>query len=189
MNKGKLFVISAPSGSGKSTVVSQLLRERQDIKVSISYTTREPRKGEVDGKDYYFVSVDQFKKMIDDDGFAEWALVYGQYKGTPRNQIDSALACGDALILDVDIQGGLAIREKYPETVLIFLLPPSFEELKRRLLDRNTDSKKDVEIRLKSAKDELEFQDRYDYKVINDEVENAVAKVIAIIDENWTHKR
>ena len=181
MARGLLFVISGPSGVGKNSVLNRVLKERNDIFYSISATTRPPRRNEVNGKDYYFLAKDEFEKAIESGGLLEWALVYDNYYGTPRKAVEERLNKGQHVIMDLDTQGAARVRNNLPEAVLIFLLPPSREELKRRLLARKSEAKAAVERRLACFDNELAAIDRYNYVVVNDLLENACRKVTAII--------
>jgi guanylate kinase len=178
---GQLYVISAPSGTGKTTVVRALLDRHPDLIESISYTTRDMRPGDRAGIDYHFVNIDDFKKLADEGFFAEWAEVYGNFYGTPKKPISEAVERGEKVILDIDVQGGMAIKKHFPDSLAIFLLPPSEEELVRRLRGRGTDAEGAIERRLATAKQELIFQDRYDRRVVNDNVDRAVAEIENLI--------
>ncbi len=182
MKKGRLFIISAPSGTGKSTVVADLLKRIPDLVYSISYTTRPPRKGEHDGKDYRFVDEMTFRRLVGEGFFAEWAQVHGALYGTPRVEIEDAVAAGKNVILDIDVQGGMALKHHYPKAVTIFLAPPSFEELKERLSGRKTDPEAVIAMRLENAEREMTFRDRYDYCVVNDDLKRACKEVSSIIN-------
>ena len=180
--KGTLFVISAPSGTGKGTVIKALLdRHKDDVFLSVSATTRPPRDGEIDGVHYYFKEKDEFKKMISDNGFLEWACFCDNYYGTPKKVVDEKLNLGIDVLLEIEIQGAMKIMESYTEAVFIFILPPSFEELRNRLVNRNTESYDVIEKRLKTARDEFGYAEKYDYVVINDIVENAVSDIESIL--------
>lgn len=181
MKKGRLFIISAPSGTGKSTVVTHLLKRFPDLIYSISYTTRPPRRGEHDGREYHFVDQMTFKKLIDEGFFAEWAEVHGAFYGTPRIEIEDAISAGRNVVLDIDVQGGMALKARYPEALTIFLAPPSFEELKERLSGRKTDPEAVVQKRLENAASEMTFKDRYDRCVVNDELKRAVEEISTLI--------
>ena len=181
MYKGKTFIISGPSGVGKSTVLKELFQDRDDLYFSVSATTRPPRPGEIDGVHYHFTDVDEFRKMISEDAFLEYAEYVGNFYGTPRKYVDEAMAAGKDAILDIEIQGAAQVHTLRPEVVRIFIAPPSWEELERRLTARNTDSPEKVQERLLRAKVELKAADQYDYFVINDNVENAVAELRAIM--------
>jgi guanylate kinase len=181
MSSGLLVVISGPSGSGKGTICKRLIDEIENINVSVSATTRKPRIGEIEGKNYFFIDEDEFVKKINNDDFLEYALVYGNYYGTPKKTVLKQLENGKDIILEIDIQGALKVKENYPKGVFIFILPPSLEELKNRIEGRGTDSKEVIHRRLKCAYDELNYAFQYDYVVLNDEVDSAVEKIKEII--------
>jgi len=179
--KGLLIVISAPSGTGKTTLTHMLLKEFPDMEFSVSYTTRKPRPGEVNGKDYFFVDRETFEKMIEEGDFLEWAEVYGNLYGTSKSQVLKALNEGKDILLDIDTQGALQVKRNFPEAVLIFILPPSFKELERRLRSRGTDDEETIERRLKIARVEVERAPLYDYIVVNDRLEKAYEKLKSIV--------
>ena len=179
--RGKTFIVSGPSGVGKSTVLNALFRKHDNLFFSVSATTRAPREGEVDGVHYHFIGADQFRKMIEEDDFLEYAEYVGNFYGTPKKYVDVAMDEGRDVILDIEIQGAKQVCEKRPETVRIFIAPPSWAELAHRLTSRGTDTPEKVEKRLLRAKVELQTADTYDYFVINDTVENAVAELEAIL--------
>ena len=181
MKKGKTFIISGPSGVGKSTVLSALLERRPNVYFSVSATTRDPRPGELDGIHYHFMDVDSFRKWIAMDQFLEYAEYVGNFYGTPKRFVDEAMESGRDVILDIEIQGAQQICAKRPETVRIFIAPPSWAELERRLTARGTDDVDKVQKRLLRAKVELKMADRYDYFVINDTVESAVFQLKSIL--------
>ncbi|WP_027717218.1 guanylate kinase [Desulfovirgula thermocuniculi] len=195
--KGVLLVLSGPSGAGKGTVCRALVEKEPNIRLSVSATTRKPRAGEVDGVNYFFVTRERFQEMIKAGELLEWAEVYGNYYGTPRKAVEEALQEGYDVLLEIDVQGGLQVKEKFPEAVLIFLLPPSRAALVERLTGRGTDSAEEIRRRLRWASTELQSLYRYDYVVINRRVEEAVATIQAIItaekcrpqrvqlDESW----
>ncbi len=183
MNKGKLIVISAPSGCGKSTVVHALMDRRPNLKFSISATTRKPREGEVDGKDYFFVTREKFMEMVEEDAFLEHAVYVENCYGTPRKAVDDMLAAGLDVMLDIDVQGAFQIREKRPDALMVFLMPPSFEELEKRLILRGKDSMEVIKNRLITAREECKVADRFDYIIVNDDVERAVSEFSSIIDK------
>lgn len=184
--KGLIVVVSAPSGAGKTTVLKRLMQRRPEIVFSVSATTRAPRPGEEDGRDYFFLSTDEFRKGIEAGEFAEWAEVHGHYYGTPESYLGSQLSHGKDVILDIDTQGAFQIKEKHPEAVLIFLAPPSFEELERRLRARKTEPEDVVERRLRVARAELELSGKYDYMVVNSEIDDAVRDIETVIEQERT---
>ncbi|QXM05857.1 guanylate kinase [Crassaminicella indica] len=181
MKKGLLLVISGPSGTGKGTVCKELLKREKDIKISISATTRKPRDGEVNGINYYFVDQDIFESQISKGEFFEYAKVYDHYYGTPKKYVMDEIDKGNDVLLEIDIQGALQIKEKYPKGVFIFILPPSMKELKKRIVGRGTESEEAISKRFGSALGEIDYVREYDYFVINDEVEEAVEKIRSII--------
>lgn len=180
-NRGALIVISAPSGAGKTTLCHMLIKELPYAEFSISVTSREPREGEVDGRDYIFVNEEDFKKRVKEERMLEWAKVHGNYYGTSKNFVETRLNKGLYVILDIDVQGGLQVKEKYPEAILIFVLPPSIEELEERLKNRKQDSSGEIKKRLKNAYEEMEYLSRYDYLVVNDDIAEALHDIKAII--------
>lgn len=181
MGKGLLIVISGPSGAGKGTICRELIRNA-DVDVSISETTRAPREGEIHGKNYFFVSKENFLKKVQGNGFLEYAEVYGNYYGTPKNFIEEKIQSGRDVILEIDIQGALQVKEKYPEGIFIFILPPSMAELKNRIVHRGSETEESFNRRFGNAYKEISYIDKYDYCVINDEVNNAAKKVKIIIE-------
>ena len=181
MKKGKTFIISGPSGVGKSTVLSALLVKRPNVYFSVSATTRDPRPGELDGIHYHFMDVDSFRKWIAMDQFLEYAEYVGNFYGTPKRFVDEAMEQGKDVILDIEVQGAIQVTSKRPDTVRIFIAPPSWSELERRLTERGTDSKDKIQKRLLRAKVEFQTAHTYDYFVINDTVENAVKELDAIM--------
>ena len=181
MYKGKTFIISGPSGVGKSTVLKELFQDRDDLYFSVSATTRPPRPGEINGVHYHFTDVDEFRKMISEDAFLEYAEYVGNFYGTPKKFVDEAMEQGKDVLLDIEIQGAMQVCAKRPETVRIFIAPPSWKELERRLTARGTDSPEKVQKRLLRAQVELEMARDYDYFVVNDTVENAVNELRAIM--------
>ena len=181
MKKGKTFIISGPSGVGKSTVLKALLEKRKDLYFSVSATTREPRPGEVDGVHYHFMDVDTFREWIAKDEFLEYAEYVGNFYGTPSRYVDAAMVEGKDVILDIEVQGAIQVTSKRPETVRIFIAPPSWEELQRRLTERGTDSPEKIQKRLLRAKVEFQTAHTYDYFVVNDTVENAARELDAIM--------
>ncbi|WP_163329217.1 guanylate kinase [Desulfurobacterium thermolithotrophum] len=179
--KGLLIVISAPSGTGKTTLSHKLLETFPSMEFSISYTTRKPRKGEVNGRDYFFVDKETFKSMIKEGDFLEWAEVYGNLYGTSKSQVMKALEKGKDILLDIDTQGALQVKKNFPEAVLIFILPPSLRELERRLRKRGTDDEETIKKRLRIAREEIKKAFFYDYLLINDDLEVAFEKLRSII--------
>lgn len=180
MRKGLLVVVSGPSGAGKGTIC-QVLLEKTPLAYSVSATTRKPRAGEVDGKSYYFLSVEAFEEMIEKDELLEWAKVYDNYYGTPLKKVEEKLAAGEDILLEIDTQGAMKVREKFPEGVYIFILPPSLAELERRIRGRDTETEDVLQKRLTAAIDEIEAGKCYKYVVTNDEVDGAVDSVCAIL--------
>jgi len=178
---GLLLVVSGPSGAGKGTVCNLLRAREPQIWYSISATTRPPRRGEVAGRDYLFVSVAEFEDLIARGAFLEWARVYGHYYGTPRAPVEAALQEGKDVLLEIDTQGALQVKNKYPAAILVFLLPPSLSELQARITRRGTDTEEAIRARLEAASAELAHIYAYDYAVMNDDVEEAVRKIQAIM--------
>ncbi len=190
--KGKLLVISGPSGAGKSTVVFKAIEGRSDVCFSTSVTTRSPRPGEVDGREYFFISFDRFHEMVENDELLEHAEYVTNCYGTPRAYVEQRLNEGMNVVLDIEVQGARQVREKMPGAVLIFIAPPSLEELERRLRGRGTDTEEAVQGRLARARQEYQEADFYDYLIVNDDAEKAAAKLSAIIEaehcrfSDWT---
>ena len=178
---GNIIVISAPSGSGKTSLTRRILKEVPGIRFSVSHTTRFPRVGEREGKEYFFVTEEAFQKMIRQDAFLEYAQVYGNYYGTSKLFIDSQLAGGSDVLLDVDVQGALQIKEMRSEAILILLFPPSFSELEDRLRSRGLDGVRVIAQRLEFARKELEYYKRYQYVIINRELEESRRELKSII--------
>ncbi len=178
--EGIIFVISAPSGTGKTTICERVLKSLPDLKMSISHTTRKPRNSEKNGVDYYFVDKKTFNEMIKNGDFVEWAEVYGNYYGTSKRVINELHSSGNDIVLDIDTQGAKNIKKIYKKSVLIFILPPSIEELERRLQSRNEDYQV-IKKRLNKVADEIKEYKFYDYLVINDNLEEALKEVMCII--------
>lgn len=184
------IILSSPSGGGKTTIARELLSRRTDIGYSVSCTTRLPRAGEVDGKDYYFLSRGEFEQARDRGDFAEWAEVHGRMYGTLRREVDRVLGSGRHVLMDIDVQGALQFHRAFPHSVLVFVLPPSAEVLLARLKARKTESRDMLVTRLRSALDELQALDGYEYVVVNDDLAQAVARVSAVVDaEVVRHER
>ncbi|MDO5649245.1 MAG: guanylate kinase [Gallicola sp.] len=182
MRDGFLLVLSGPSGVGKGTVCEALMKHRKDIKYSISATTRKKRPLEINGENYYFMSQEEFKESIEKKEFLEYAQVHGNYYGTPRKFVTESIDGGDIVILEIDVQGALQVKENCPEAVYIFLLPPDLQELRNRIEKRSTEDEDTINLRMNNAQTELTFIDKYDYAVINDDVEKTVRKIECIIE-------
>ncbi len=181
MKRATLVVLSSPSGGGKTTICRRILKKHKDYLYSVSATTREKRRNEREGKDYFFLSLSRFRATIKRRGFAEWARVHGEYYGTLKKYVDQAEREGRVALFILDVQGGMAMKKKYPESILIFLLPPSLRELQRRLIGRGTDKKDEVKRRLETALKEVKFWSKYDYVVINNELGETARLVEKII--------
>lgn len=179
--KGLLVVLSGPSGSGKSTVIKKLMENRGNIHFSVSYTTRQPRTGEVDGVSYNFVDRAEFERMIENNEFLEYAEYSGNYYGTSLKAIEEKQSAGMDVMLDIEVQGAANVREKCPGAVLVFIVPPTYEELERRLRGRGTDAEDVIQKRLKRALEEIQEVGMYDYLVVNDVVDNAAKELDAIM--------
>ena len=182
--RGELFVLSAPSGTGKTTLIKRLFEGHPDVAeglvFSVSHTTRAPRPGEIHGRDYYFIDLEAFERLIDASAFLEWAEVHGELKGTSRAEIDRLLAGGRDVLLDIDVQGAQQVLDRHPHWPSIFVLPPSYEEMERRLRSRGLDAPEQIERRLSNARQEIRCWQRYEYVIVNDVVERATAALAAI---------
>jgi len=181
VKKGSLFVVSAPSGAGKTTLCQRLSRVLENIKHSVSYTTRSPRRGEVNDRDYTFISEKKFMEMVRRGEFAEWARVHGNLYGTSKRRLNEMLNSGIDVILDIDVQGAEKIRKVYKDGVYIFILPPSIDALKERLHTRGSNSEEDIRLRLNEAKREIKQYKNYDYVIVNDRFEDALLELISIV--------
>ncbi|MBQ6631036.1 MAG: guanylate kinase [Romboutsia sp.] len=179
--KGLLLVVSGPSGAGKGTICKALLNKNDDIKLSVSATTRKPRNGEVHGVNYFFIEKEEFTKMIENGEFLEYAQIYDNFYGTPKSAIIECLEKGQDVILEIEMQGARQIKEVYPEGVFIFVLPPSLEELKSRIVGRGTETVEEIEKRFSCAFEEINQIVNYDYFIINEDIEKSVNDVEAII--------
>ena len=178
---GNLFIVSAPSGAGKSSLINALLKNHADMQVSVSHPTRSPRPGELDGVHYHFISVEQFKKLILENEFLEWAEVFGNYYGTSRSAIIGNLQQGTDVFLDIDWQGARQIRQQAPGTLGIFILPPSMTALQQRLVQRGQDSDEVIAKRMAQAQSEMQHADEYEYLIINDDFEQALRELNHIV--------
>ncbi len=182
--KNKLFVFSAPSGTGKTTIVKFLLNKIPNVVFSVSATTRKARKNEIDGKDYFFISEEEFLKKIEENAFLEWEKFYDYYYGTLKSFIDENISKGFNVFLEVDVKGAIEIKKKCPNAVTIFFAPPSLKELEYRLKKRNTDSPEDLIKRIERASLEMSYQDKFDYCVINDNLQKAQDEAYQIVNNN-----
>lgn len=181
LNKGLLIVVSGPSGVGKGTVDAALFEQVSNLCYSVSATTRQPRKGEVHGKSYFFLSKEEFLTRREQGDFLEWAEVYGNYYGTLRSEVERQLAEGKHVLLEIDTQGAMQIKAAYPSGVFVFILPPSLEELKRRIVARGSETEESLRTRLGKAEQEMQMADRYDYTIVNDDLQTAVKELKDII--------
>ncbi|MDU7115360.1 MAG: guanylate kinase [Peptoniphilus harei] len=181
MDGGFLLVLSGPSGSGKGTVSEALMKNNDDIIFSTSVTTRTPRPGEVNGENYFFATREEFEKMVENDELLEHAFVHTNYYGTPKKFVFDEIEKGEIVLLEIDVQGALQVKKKYKEAVFIFLIPPTMDELKSRLVKRDTETEDEIETRYRNAFKELDFVGEYDYFVINDVIDNAVKDIETII--------
>lgn len=177
-----IIIVSAPSGSGKTTMVSELISKVPGIRRSVSCTTRSPRSGESDGTDYIFLGKDVFRDMIDRGEFLEWEENFGNYYGTPRLQVETAVEEGEDIVLSIDVKGARRVKRAFPESISVFVMPPSTEELEARLKKRNTDKDDDVRTRLREAEREMASADEYDYLIINEDLGKAVDELVYIVE-------
>ncbi len=184
-----IIVLSAPSGSGKTTIVARLIDSLMHITRSISYTTREPREGEKAGVDYVFVSREEFDGMKDNGEFLEWEENFGNYYGTGRKQVEDMLASGLDVIMSIDVKGARTAKKEYPESISVFVMPPSLEELENRLRRRKTDAESQVAIRLRESKQEVAASDEYDFLVVNNKLDEAVEEVKQVIEKERENRK
>jgi len=189
MRHGNLFVISGPSGAGKGTLVARVLQEVPDSFLSVSATTRSPREGEVNGTHYYFISDDRFSEMIDNGEFLEWARYTKASYGTPLEPVAKNMEDGKQVILEIDVQGADQVRERMPQAHFVFILPPSFEELERRLRGRGTEDEATIQQRLAAARVELSRKEEYDIQLVNDDLDEAAGRLVAYINEKAEETR
>ena len=174
-DKGFLFIVSGPSGVGKTVLCNEIVKKySQQVVYSISATSRSPRGGEKNGQEYYFFTNEEFEKAIERNEFAEWAFVHGNYYGTPRKFLEENLCAGRHVILNIDVQGALKIREYYPDAVMVFISPPTFDELEARIRKRNMDSEDSLKHRLENARKEMSFKEQYRYSIVNDNLPDAI---------------
>lgn len=181
--KQRLIIVSAPSGAGKSTLCNRILQEKPELVDCITCTTRKPRPGESDGNPYFFIDEKEFLKRREEGFFAEWAIVHNNYYGTPINQLNDAWSNNRFVIMDVDVKGAQTLKSKFPDAKTIFILPPSLEELERRLLGRDSGQTNDISLRLRNAKLELEKANSFDYRVVNKELDSCYIEFKKIIEE------
>jgi len=179
--KGILLIISGPSGAGKGCVIKLLRKQNENLKKSISATTRLPREGETDGVNYYFKTIDEFKIMIEQNELLEWVQYCGNYYGTPRKFIEDSIQEGTDVVMEMEVEGALNVKQKFPECVITFMLPPSYDELKKRIVGRGTEDEGTIAKRLQRAKEEVACAERYDYLVVNDVLQQAVDDVNRIL--------
>jgi len=184
MAPGKLIVISAPSGSGKTTIAHEIMKRNPTLEFSVSATTRPKRSGEMEGKDYFFLTRNQFQNKVAAGEFVEWEEIYGNWYGTLKQEVDKALQKGLHLLFDVDVKGGLSIKRQYPAALLIFIRPPSVEVLQQRLRDRKTDDEETTARRMARVPMELELGNAFDHKVINDQLRRAIDEVHTIVEHH-----
>jgi guanylate kinase len=185
MSKGRkplIIIVSAPSGSGKTTIVKGLLGKMRGIKRSVSFTTREPRQDEQSGVDYVFVSREEFKKKIEDGSLLEWEENFGEYYGTSRGQVEEAMRGGEDVILSIDVKGAKTVKKIFPQSISIFIMPPSMEELSSRLKKRKTEEDNQVSMRLKESQTEIASSDEYEYLIVNDDLDKAIEELREIIE-------
>ena len=185
-HKGRLFIISAPSGAGKTTLCNALRKRFPDMVYSISHTTRAPRKNETHGKDYFFISTPAFEEKIQQGQWAEWARVHGNYYGTSAEQLNEHLRSGRNVLLDIDVAGARQIKSRFPDSIAVFIMPPSLEALEARLRSRGTDDEAEINKRLAHAEAEIAGRDFYDHVVVNDRLDEAIEALAGLIGRYWT---
>ncbi|UFJ41982.1 guanylate kinase [Brevibacillus humidisoli] len=187
-DNGLLLVLSGPSGVGKGTVCTALRQRITDVVYSVSATTRPPRAGEVEGVNYFFKTKQEFKRMIEQDELLEWAEYVGNYYGTPRRFVEETLASGRDVILEIEVQGAMQVKQKFPQGIFLFLAPPDLQELQNRIVGRGTETEESVRKRMDAARAEIELMNQYDYVVVNDEIEQACQRIEAIITAEHLRK-
>lgn len=187
-NKGRLIIISGPSGAGKGTIVDNLLLRLNNLTLSVSATTRKMRAYEKQGREYFFVSLQQFEHMIANGEFLEYNQHFGNYYGTPKQQVLTTLNEGTDIILEIDVVGALAVKSIYPQALLFFVMPPSVQELRKRLINRGTETIDIIDIRLERAQSEMLQVDKYDYIILNDDIKVAVNEIIDVLRSNYDNK-
>ncbi len=180
---GNIIVISAPSGTGKTTIIRSILKILPDVVYSISATTREKRPSEHDGVDYFFIDEETFQQKINDHEFVEWEKVYDYFYGTPKSFVENVISEGKSILLEVDVKGALSIKKVYPDAIMIYLLPPSLEELEKRLRERKTESEKDFQKRIERAKMELSLKENFDYFIVNNNLNTAILELKELIEK------
>ncbi|MBP5426852.1 MAG: guanylate kinase [Clostridiales bacterium] len=183
MQEGVLVVVSGSSGVGKGTILRKLVKDNENIKFAISATTRKPRPGEVDGVDYFFKTEEEFRAMMENDELVEWVNYCGNFYGKSKKYIEEMSKAGYDLVVEVEVEGAKNVKKVYPDSISVFILPPSFEDLERRLRDRGTESEESIQRRLKRARDEQKEVQNYDYTVVNDEIDNVIGFIIKIIND------
>ena len=183
MPSGKLIAISAPSGSGKTTIAKEILSRNPGLKFSVSATTRPKRAGEIDGRDYFFLTEEDFRSRLEAGDFVEWEVLYGDFYGTLKSEVDAALAAEQSILFDVDVKGALSIKKQYPGALLIFIRPPSLEALSARLMNRKTENAVTLQRRLDRASMEMELGKKFDHEVVNDDLERAIREVQNLVEQ------
>jgi guanylate kinase len=179
---GRLFILSAPSGAGKTTLCAALRQHYPDLAYSVSYTTRQPRQGEMEGTDYFFITTEEFEQGISEGRWAEWARVHGNYYGTSARWIDRTLRSGGHILMDIDLQGARQMVRRFPRAITLFIMPPSMEELERRLRLRGTDNAETIALRLENARKEISQKDFCRHILVNDDLETATHRLVALVD-------